>query len=207
MNAIKNFLTPALLERVKLVLLKPSECWDSIALEEANWRHIMQSLVIPLVVVSNACQFIGLQLFGVTLPQLGTWHPPFFSSLAWQIATAILHVALVFVGAIIVEKIAKLFKGEVSRDRAYSLLAHSMIPGAIGGMLGIIPLVGIFGIVFTILGLFTLYSGTTKMTTVPESSKLLFTLAIIVSFVVTGMVAFFIISGVISQPLPGLNVS
>lgn len=207
MNAIKNLLSPALFERVKLVLLKPSECWDSIASEEANTRHIMWSLVVPLAVISNACQFIGFQLFGVTVPLLGTWRPPFFSSLAWHIGLVIIHVGIVFVGAIIVEKIAKLFKGDASRDRAYSLLAHSMIPGSVGGMLGIFPLAGILGIVFAILGLFTLYSGSTKMTTVAESNKLLFTLAIVVSLIAISLVAFPLASLIIAQPVPGLNVS
>jgi len=207
MNAIKNFLSPALFERVKLVILKPSECWDTIASEEANMRHIMQSLVIPLTVLSNACQFLGLQLFGVTVPLLGTWRPPLLSSLAWHICLTIIQVGVVFVGAIIVEKIAKLFKGAASRDRAYSLLAHSMIPGSVGGMLGIFPLAGILGTVFAILGLFTLYKGSTKMTTVAEDSKTLFTYAIVVLLMAVSLVAFPLASLIISQPVPGLNVS
>jgi hypothetical protein len=206
MNTATTFINAALIERVKLVLLKPSECWNSIASETANVQHLMRSLVVPLAVISSACQFIGLQVFGVSFPGLGTWRPPLFSSLAWHIATVLLQVALVFIGAIVVEKVAKLFKGEATRERSYSLLAHSMIPGAVGGVLGLVPFLSIFSFIFAILGLFTLYNGTTKMTTVAESKKLFFTLAVIVSLMATGMVVFFIGSSLISQPVPGLNI-
>jgi hypothetical protein len=75
-------------------------------------------------------------------------------------------------------------------------------------MLGLVPFLSIFSIIFSILGLFTLYNGSTKMTTVSESSKLLFTLALVVSLIATGMVVFFIGSSLIAPPIPGsLNVS
>jgi ABC-type sugar transport system permease subunit len=208
MNTATTFLNSAIIERVKLVLLKPSECWNSIASETANVQQLMRTLVVPLAVISSACQFLGMQIFGVTIPRLGTWRQPLFSSLVWHITTAVLQIALVFVGALVVEKVAKLFKGEATRERAYSLLAHAMIPGAVGGMLGLVPFLSIFSIIFSILGLFTLYNGSTKMTTVPESSKLLFTLALVVSLIATGMVVFFIGSSLIAPPIPGsLNVS
>ncbi len=166
----------------------------------------MRSLVIPLAVLSNACQFIGLQVVGVS-SVLGTWRPPFFSSLAWHIATAMEYVVLIFIGAIIVEKLAKLFKGEATRERCYSLLAHSMIPGAAAGILTLVPSLSIFAFIFAILGgLFTLYNGTTKMTTVPESNKLFFTIALIISLMATARVVFYIGSLLIARPVAGLNV-
>ncbi len=207
MNTTTALTKAALIDRVKLVLLKPSECWDTIASETANIPHIARSLVVPLAVISSACQFIGLQLFGFSFPGLGTWRPPLFSSLAWHIVTVILQVGIVFVGAIVVERITKLFKGDTTRERAYSLLAHSMIPGAVGGILGLIPFMSIFSFIFAILGLFTLYNGSTKMTTVPESKKLLFTLAMVVSLIATSLAVFFVASLLIAQPVPGLNVS
>jgi len=207
MNTTTTLTRAALIERVKLVLLKPSECWDTIATETPNLQNIMRTLVVPLAVVSSACQFLGLQLFGVSFPGLGTWRPPLFSSLAWHIATVLLQLGLVFVGAIVVEKVTQLFKAETTRERAYSLLAHSMIPGAVGGMLGLMPFLSIFSFIFAILGLFTLYSGSTKMTSVHESKKLLFTLAIVVSLIVTSLVIFSVTSLIIAQPVPGLNVS
>jgi hypothetical protein len=207
MNTTTALTKAALIDRVKLVLLKPSECWDTIASETANIPRIARSLVVPLAVISSACQFIGLQLFGFSFPGLGTWRPPLFSSLAWHIVTVILQVGIVFVGAIVVERITKLFKGDTTRERAYSLLAHSMIPGAVGGILGLIPFMSIFSFIFAILGLFTLYNGSTKMTTVPESKKLLFTLAMVVSLIATWMLLFFFASLIIAQPVPGLNVS
>ncbi|MEY4700955.1 MAG: hypothetical protein RL326_1142 [Pseudomonadota bacterium] len=207
MNTTTALTKTALIERVKLVLLKPSECWDTIASESANIAHLMRSLVVPLAVVSSACQFLGLQLFGISFPGLGTWRPPLFSSLAWHILTVILQVALVFIGAIVVEKITELFKAETTRERSYSLLAHSMIPGAVGGTLGLVPSLSIFSFIFAILGLFTLYNGSTKMTTVPESKKLFFTIAVVVSLIATSLVVFFVASLLVAQPVPGLNVS
>lgn len=196
----KPFDLTALINRVKLVLLSPRECWQTISQETHTPKELLRSTVVPLMLAGILCSTIGMQLFGINMGPLGTWRPPIVQNLLSQVVFGIVGVGMIFVGSFILQKLAEFFQGTVTSERAFSLLAHAMLPVLAGNLLAIYPLLGIFGIVFAIIGLCTLYWGTPMMTTVASNKALGF----VAAFVVTMMLASIVIYGVSAffMPMP-----
>ncbi len=135
---------------------------------------------------------------------LGTWRPPLVQYLLSQIIFGILGVFMMFVGSLILQKLAAFFQGTVTSDRAFSFLAHAMLPMLVGNLLAIYPLLGIFGIVFAIIGLCALYFGTPVMTTIANNKALGFVAAFIVSMMLTSLVVYGVSAFVVPLPQPPL---
>ncbi len=111
---------------------------------------------------------------------------------------------MIFISSLIIQKLAGFFHGSATPDRAFSLVAHSMLPTLVGSLLAIYPLLGIFGIVFTALSLSALYHGAPVMTTVSSSKILGFIAAFIVSMILTSMVIYGALGFMVSLPQPPL---
>jgi hypothetical protein len=135
---------------------------------------------------------------------LGTWRPPFFHFLISQIAVGAIGVGMIFIGSFILQKLADMFQGSVTSERAFSLLAHSMIPMLVGNLLAIFPLLGVFGIVFAIIGMCAIYYGTPVMTSVTNSKALGFVAAFIVTMILTSIVVYGLSAILIPLPQPPL---
>jgi len=201
---IKNFELTALINRAKLVILSPKECWQTISQETHTPKELLRSTVVPLTLAGILCSTIGMQIFGMNMGPLGTWRPPLVQYLLSQIVFGIVGVCMIFVGSFILQKLAEFFQGTVSSDRAFSLLAHAMLPVLIGNLLAIYPLLGIFGIVFGIIGLCALYWGTPAMTTVASNKALGFVAAFVVTMMLTSIVVYGVSALFIALPQPPL---
>ena len=200
----KNFDLAALINRAKLVLLSPKQCWQTIAQETHTPQELLRSTIVPLMLAGILCSTIGMQVFGMNMGPLGTWRPPLVQYLISQIVFGIVGVGMMFVGSLILQKLTEFFQGTVSSERAFSLLAHAMLPMLVGNLLAIYPLLGIFGIVFGIIGLCALYWGTPAMTTVASSKALGFVAAFVVTMMLTSIVVYGVSALLFTMPQPPL---
>ncbi|MFN4897183.1 MAG: Yip1 family protein [Pseudomonadota bacterium] len=194
----------AVFNRCKLVLLSPKECWQTISQEAHTPQALLRSTLIPLLLAGILCATIGMQLFGMNMGPLGTWRPAFFQYLVAQIASGVLGIAMLFIGAWLMQKLAQFFQGSVSFDRAFSLLGHASLPMLVAGLLTIYPLLGALGIVCTVIGLYALYHGSIAMTSVARNKALGFLAAFLVSMLLTSIVVYGLASLVITFPQPPL---
>jgi hypothetical protein len=193
-----------IINRCKLVILSPKQCWQTIAQETHTPQDLLRSIIIPLLVLGIVCSTIGLQVFGMNLGPLGTWRPPLFQYLISQVAFGMVSIAMIFVSSLILQKLAVFFQGSVSKESAFSLIAHSMLPIFVGNLLAIYPLLGIFGIVFTAISLVALYHGAQVMTTVSSNKTLGFIAAFIVSMILTSIIIYGVLGFMVSMPQPPL---
>lgn len=203
-TTIKSFNVNTIINRAKLVILSPKLCWQTIAQETHTPKELLRTTIIPLILAGIACSTIGMQVFGMNLGPLGTWRPPLFQYLISQIAAGVIGVAMIFISSIILQKLAQFFQGSATPDKAFSLIAHSMLPALVGGLLAFYPLLGIFGIVFTIISLLALYHGAPVMTTVSGDKSLGFIAAFIVSMILTSIVIYGATGMIIPMPQPPL---
>lgn len=168
----------ALFQRLKLVILSPKECWNTIAGEDESPKKILTSRVIPLIVLGIICTIVGYTIFGISTP----WSPLFV------IVSGVVQVVQLYIAAWLVVKLASFFQGTATESKAFSFVAHSMLPSLAAGLLGIIPPLGILRILLAIISMYTFYQGVSKMTTVPENQKLGFTASFIVAMLLISMV-------------------
>lgn len=190
-TTLTTFNASTFLNRIKLVLFSPKECWKTIAAEQTQPKELVVSTLAPLIILGILCTTIGMQLFGINLGPMGTWRAPFFSFFISQIVSGCISIGMVFLSALIAQKLAGFFQGAVSYDRAFSLVGHAMIPSLASSVLGLFPPLTLFSIILLGVSLYALYHGVTAMTSVPESSRLSY----VASFVVTMLLLGMIISG------------
>lgn len=186
----------ALINRVKLVILSPKECWQTISNEQTDPKAFTITTVAPLVVAGVICTTIGMTIFGIPIPLLGTQRAPFFSSLIEGISNGAVTIAILFIAALVAQKLTGFFQGSATFERSFSLVAHSALPGLAATVLGIYPALSPLQIIFGIVGLYALYQGTSVMTTVGESNRLGFVAAFIVSTIVVGVILFGVVGAI-----------
>ena len=187
-----------LVERAKNIIISPKTEWEAVANEEPNIQQIITGYVIPLALVPTIAAIIGWGVIGL----YG------FKSFNYGIAmglVALLNALIsVFVAAFIVDALAPSFGSQKNLGRAVQLIAFSMTPAWIGGVLNIIPTLGWLGSLFGLYGLYLLYLGITPTMKTPEEKKVGY---MIVSIVVLILVYFIIaaILGAILLSIFGLS--
>ena len=174
-----------LIERAKNIIVSPKTEWDAIANEEPNIQQVLIGYVIPMSLIPAIAIIIGWGLIGV----YG------FTSLNYGIALAVVQVVTailsVFVAAFVIDALAPSFGSQKNLGRAVQLVAFSMTPAWVGGILNILPSISWLGSLFGLYGLYLLYLGLTPLMKTAEDKKVGY---IIVSIIVLIVVYFVIIA-------------
>jgi hypothetical protein len=179
-------------ERIKGILLKPKEEWQTIAGETTSIAELYRNYIFILAAIGPVASFIGMSLVGVGLPMGGSYRISIMSG----ILSAIVHYGLtlvsVYVLALIIDVLAPTFSGEKNLGQAFKLAAYSYIPGWLVGVFALIPALGILGIL-GLYGLYLLYVGLPVLMKCPTEKTTGYTVAVIVAaiiiFVVIGAVS------------------
>jgi hypothetical protein len=203
---LQSFNFAALINRIKLVILSPKECWKTITSEEHEPKALVIHVILPLVILGIICSTIGLQVFGISMGPLGTWRPPLVSFLLSQIVNGLMTVVGVFVSAWLVQKLASFFQGTTTPSRAFSLVTHAMLPVLASNLLTIFPPLSILGLVLLVISLYTLYQGSSVMTTVPENKRLSFVVSFIACAILLSLLFAAVSAPFMGSPVPPLSV-
>jgi hypothetical protein len=129
-----------LLARIKLVLLSPRLCWDTIAREQSTARMTAFTLVAPLAVLAVIGPVLGHMIFGMDVEFFGLWRAPIFYAFTHQSLEISMMITALFLDGWVLHKLAPHFHRKLSFDRAFSLIVNASIPGFIAWALGIIPI-------------------------------------------------------------------
>lgn len=178
---------PALIARVKGILLQPKAEWERIDGEFATTRSLFTRYALILAAIGPICSLIGgrlLPLFGAPMPITG--------ALIVAILSYVLSLLGVFVLGLIINALAPSFGGIASPIQAMKVAVYSWTAAWLVGVFGLIPMLG----VLAILGLYSFYLlfvGLPILMKVPEDKKV----GYFVVTVVVGVVVYFIISAVV----------
>lgn len=171
-------------------MFSPKTEWEAVKSEEPAIPTIITGYVVPLAGAAAVAAFIGYGLVGVSafgFKQVG---------MNWGLYHGVLVLggALlgVFVSAYVIDMLAPSFGSEKNMGRSVQLVAYSMTPGWVGGLLAILPALGIIGSLFGLYGLYLLYEGLPRLKNTPEDKK---TSYFVVSILVT--IAVYIVAGLI----------
>ena len=172
-----------IVQRAKDILLKPKETWPVIAAEPATTQSIYIPYVLALAAIGPLAQFIGGQVFGLTI--LGvTYHPPLTTALVSAIVSYGLSLATVFILALVIDGLAPNFGGQKDQVQALKVAAYSATAGWVGGIFGILPALAIVGLLFALYGLYLLYLGLPVLMKAPEDKALGYTVVVVIVYIV-----------------------
>jgi hypothetical protein len=179
--------------RIKGVLLKPQEEWQTIAGEKTPIAELYKNYIIILAAIGPVAAFVGLSFVGMSLPGGGSYRIPITTGILHAVVQYGLALAGVYVLAFIIDALAPTFSGEKNIDQAFKLATYSYTPGWLAGIFMLIPTLGILSIL-GLYGLYLLYVGLPVLMKAPKEKSMGYTVAIIIAAIII-----FVVIGAISR--------
>jgi hypothetical protein len=184
--------------RVINILTKPKAEWPTIAAEPATVASVYSGYVMILAAITPICTFIGTTIFGVSVPLIGTVRVGIGHGLTTLVLTYVLALVGVYVAAFIVQKLAPTFQSDPSLIQAFKLVAYSMTPAWVAGVLYIIPQLGPLVVLASLYGIYLFYLGVTPVMKTPQEKVIPYMITAAVVVIVV-----WVLLGVIGGALTG----
>lgn len=184
---------PAIQARVTKILTDPKGEWNVIEAESTTTDKLYKGYIVPLAAIPAIAHFIGGTFIGTTT-FLGTYRTPIVSGLVQMCISYVLTLAMVYVAALIVNKLAPTFNSTPSDMQALKLVAYSETPVWIAGVLYIIPTLGMLGaLIGGLYAIYIFYLGLPVMMKTPQDKVIPYmvvsAIVVIVLAVIVGAVA------------------
>jgi hypothetical protein len=177
-----------LVDRARNIIVSPKTEWDVVAGEEPNIQQIIVGYVIPLALIPAIAVILGWGLFGV----LG--YKSFTYGIALGLVQLLNAIIGVFLAAFVIDALATSFGSQKNLGRAVQLVAFSMTPAWLGGILSIFPAIGWLGTLFGLYGLYILYLGVTPLMKTPQDKSVGY---VIVSIIVV-IIVYFVLAAILT---------
>lgn len=194
-----------LTHRVRNILFRPRGEWEIIADEATPPKALYLRYIVPLAAIGPVANFIGLSIFGVSVPLLGRYRVPVGSGIAEAIVSYVLTLIGVYVLAWIISELAATFGGEKSLPQGLKLAAYSSTPVWLAGILHLVPLLGILILFAGIYGLYLLYLGIPQLMCAPRERAFGYTATVVIVDIVIYIVIGLIAGGLVALPTAALT--
>jgi hypothetical protein len=182
-----------LTERVKGILLKPKQEWQTISGETTTIPELYKNFIVILAAIGPVASIIGMSLIGISIPFVGYFRTSIFTSISSGVVQYVLTLVGVYVLALIIDALAPTFSGQKNLNQAFKVAAYSYTPGWIIGVVMIIPLLSPL-MILGLYGLYLLYLGLPVLMKSPQDKSVGYTVAVIIAAIVI-----FIVIGVVSR--------
>jgi len=180
-----------LVERAKNIIITPKTEWDAVSTEEPNIQQILLGYVLPLALIPTIAVIIGWGLIGI----FG------FTSFTYGIAMGLVQLINAFlsvlVAGFVIDLLAPSFGSQKNMGRAVQLVAYSMTPIWIAGILNILPTIGWLAGLIGLYGLYLMYLGLAPLMKTPEDKKVGY---LVVSIIIL-IVVYFVIAAILTAIL------
>jgi hypothetical protein len=179
-----------LLYRVKNILLNPGNEWQVILTEQPDKKKIVFRYVMILALIPTFSALLGYGL-------QGHW----MTGVREGLEQFLVSVISVLVIARIVDLLAPSFFSEVNSGRSMQLVAYSLTPGMIAGILLLVPSLSPFILLISLYSIFLMYTGIPLLKKTPRENVAGYTGITIVSIIILSLILAFIIAAVVAVVL------
>lgn len=169
-----------LIDRAKNIIMQPRQEWAAIDAEPATVGGIYTGYVIPLSLVPTIAAFLGMILFGISVPFLGSVKMPVGTALGAAAIRFVAGLIGIYILAIIIDALAPSFGGTKNMISAFKVAAYSYTAAWVFGILAIIPALGIIGGLLGLYSLYLLYTGLPALMKSPQEKALGYTVVVII---------------------------
>ncbi len=182
------------IDRAKNIIVQPKAEWTVIDTEPATVGGLYSGYVIPLSLVSVICATLGMVIFGISVPFLGSIKMPVGTALGGAAVRFVAGLVAIYLIAMVIDALAPTFGGTKNSIQAFKVAAYSYTAAWVFGILAIIPQLGIIGGLLGLYSLYLLYTGLPALMKSPPEKALGYTVLV----VVVGIVLFFCIGYLVS---------
>lgn len=193
----------SLVERSLNVMKRPAAEWAVIAEEPASIGSLYGGYVAILAAIPALAGFIGLSIFGISVPFVGTVRVPILSGLVQMVVSYALGLGAVYGLAWLASVLAPRFGGEADLLKGFKLAAYSATAAWLAGIFTLIPALSPLGLI-GLYSVYLLYTGVPVLMRVPKEKALVYTVALLVAAVVAGIVISAISGAFLPAPSLGL---
>ena len=181
-----------LIARLRAILFSPRATWPEIASEPTSIGGLYTGWVLWLAAITPLASFIGLGIFGMSVPFIGSFRLGFGTLFGQLITTYLLTLLIVFLMALITAALAPSFGARNDRVQALKAIAYAWTPVWIVGVLHLIPLLGLLTGLLTLAAVaysvWLLWQGLQATLGAPQERALAYTAVVIVIAIVLGVV-------------------
>jgi len=153
-------------DRIINILKAPRREWDVIAGEQTDAAALYKNYIIPLAAIPAVAQYIGMAAIGISVVGLRVRYP-IVSGLVHAIVAYVLALVGVYVAALVIDWLAPKFQSQKSVIQALKLVAYSMTPMWLAGILMLVPVLGMLAIIAGLYGIYIFYLGVTPLMKTP----------------------------------------
>lgn len=185
-------------DRVVKILTSPKTEWPVIEAESTDVSTLYSSYIAILAAIPVVASFIGGIVIGTQVPFVGTVRTPIGSALTVLILSYVLSLAMVYVAALIIDKLAPSFDSKPNMIQALKLVAYASTASWVAGVLNIIPLLGaLVSLVGGLYAIYLFYLGLPVMMKTPEAKVIVYMIVSAVVMIVLWFVAAMIVGMVV----------
>ena len=181
-----------LIARAKNITLSPKTEWPVVAVEPDTVPGLYQNYIVILAAIGPVAQFIGLAVFGINVPFLGSFHLGIGTLILQLVLSYAMGLAMAFIVALIIDALAPSFGGTKNQVQALKTVAYAWTPVWIAGILQLFPFLGVLTILVLLAALiYSIYQinlGSQHTMQVPSTRSAGFTAVVIIISVVIGFV-------------------
>ena len=173
--------------RVVNILKDPKSEWPVIAAESTDIGRLYREYIVPLSAIPVVAGFIGMMWISGALATAGVG-----GGLMWwlgfSIASYVLGLAGLYIDAVVIEWLAPKFKSSGTRVDALKVVAYSMTPVWVAGILHVVPLLGMLAILAAIYAIYLCYLGLPHVMKTPQDQVVIFMIVSAIVIIVVQMV-------------------
>lgn len=182
-----------LVERAKKILLSPKSEWAVIKSEPATVKELFTQYAMILALIPAIAAFIGYTMIGVSVMGV-SFKYPLMNGLLQAVLSYVLGLGGLYVLGFVIDGLAPSFGSTKDLVASMKVVVYSYTAAWVGGILMIIPALGILAMLFSIYSLYLMYIGL-KTVKEPPAEKVTgyfvvsLLVAIVVYFVIGALVA------------------
>jgi len=177
-----------IIDRIKQIVLKPRETWETIKGEETTVSELFKSYLLILAAVPALAGFFGRWIIGIRIPFAGVYRFSFGASLMSAIIGYVFTVAGVWALSKVISYLAPNFGGERDDLRGFKVAVYSYTPYLAAGILYLFPSLGILVTLAGLYSLYLLYMGLPIIMETPKEKTMVYTVVIIVAVILISII-------------------
>lgn len=175
-----------LVDRVKHILMNPRQEWQVIYAEQPNMMKILFGYVLILALISTIAAIIGYGFIGniISGNTFYSWSRAFEEGIIQFLSIII----IVFLTAWIVDELAPSFESEKDFGRSFQLVAYSVTPGLIAGIILLVPSLSRIMAIVMLYDIYVLYTGLPLLKRTPQDKVAGYVIITIICFIIISII-------------------
>jgi Yip1 domain len=180
---------PALLSRLKNIVLSPKTEWPVIAFEPTTVPQLYVGYIVPLALLAALMGFLRISVLGVNSAFGYRFRMPISSGLTYTLTMFVSALFGVFVVGVVINTLAATFSGTRDQRQALKVAAYSLAPAMLSSVLALSPIwPTLLQLLAGFYGIYVLYLGLPVLMQSPKEKAFGYTASVVICTILVGIV-------------------